>query len=72
MMVNTAIRPVSRIFLSHSGKEMPYSEYDKVLFWIIDPVSFLHSLMLKWKIQRKIAGLLIPALSLLLFINCHP
>lgn len=55
LIVTTAIKAVARIFERHTAKPMPMSNYQKVLFWVIDPGGFISSALRKKKIHPKIA-----------------
>jgi hypothetical protein len=55
LMVTTAIKPTVRIFERHAAKPMPLSNYQKVLFWVIDPRGFISASLCKKKIHPNIA-----------------
>jgi hypothetical protein len=55
LMVTTGIRATRRIFERHAATPMPLSNYQQVLYWVIDPEGFVAAALRKKKIQQGLA-----------------
>ena len=55
LMVTSGIQATGRIFERHGALPMPLSDYQRVLYWVIDPEGFVAAALLKKNIQPALS-----------------